>query len=184
MGHGPHPSRRALSRPLRMRRNAVHGLDSFGTIPLGVKVRRFAARRRPRARRWITAARRDEGWGLGDMPDAIRATGGSLQAHPRRGGFPSVVATVFLYAGPAHAQLLDLPPIDSTIAGFTGLNRPDIAGLALTFGILFFAVVTAVMLVRARSPRSPIRNRRPRGDHRAEGGCRPRACACCWPSRR
>jgi signal transduction histidine kinase len=85
------------------------------------------------------------------MPDAIRATGGSLQAHPRRGGFPSVVATVFLYAGPAHAQLLDLPPIDSTIAGFTGLNRPDIAGLALTFGILFFAVVTAVMLVRARA---------------------------------
>ena len=87
------------------------------------------------------------------MPDAIRATGGSLQAHPRRGGFLAVVvATVLLPAVPAaRAALVDFSPIDSTIADFTGLNQPDVAGLALTLGILLFAVVTAVMLVRTRS---------------------------------
>src|SRR5688500_9614668 len=86
------------------------------------------------------------------MPDTIRATGGSLAAHPRRGGFLAVVAaTVLLPASPARAALLDFSPIDSTIADFTGLNQPDVAGLALTLGILLFAVVTAVMLVRTRS---------------------------------
>ena len=84
------------------------------------------------------------------MPDAIRATGGSLRAHPRGGGFLAVAA-VFLHATPARATLFDFPPVDSTIADFTGLNQPDVAGLALTLGILLFAVVTAVMLVRTRS---------------------------------
>ncbi len=86
------------------------------------------------------------------MPDAIRATGGSSGAHPRRGGFLAVVAaTLLLPAAPARAALLDFSPIDSTIADFAGLNQPDLAGLALTLGILLFAVVTAVMLVRTRS---------------------------------
>ncbi|HEX2511460.1 MAG TPA: two-component sensor histidine kinase, partial [Xanthobacteraceae bacterium] len=86
------------------------------------------------------------------MPDAIRATGGSLQAHPRRGGFlAAVVATVPFPAVPARAALFDFSPIDSTIADVTGHNQPDVAGLALTLGILLFAVVTAVMLVRTRS---------------------------------
>ena len=86
------------------------------------------------------------------MPDAIRATGGSLQAHPRRGGFLAVVvATVLFPAVPARAALFDFSPTDSTIADLTGHNQPDVAGLALTLGILLFAVVTAVMLVRTRS---------------------------------
>ena len=42
---------------------AVHGLDSFGAIPLGGKVNRFAAWRRPRARRWITRCAGTKGWG-------------------------------------------------------------------------------------------------------------------------
>jgi signal transduction histidine kinase len=86
------------------------------------------------------------------MPDAIRATGGSLQAHPRRGGFlAAAVATVLFPAVPARAALFDFSPTDSAIADFTGHNQPDVAGLALTLGILLFAVVTAVMLVRTRS---------------------------------
>jgi signal transduction histidine kinase len=85
------------------------------------------------------------------MPDAIRARGGSLRAHPRRGGFLAVVATVFfLHAIPARAAPFDFSPLDS-IADFTGLNPHDVAALALTLGILLFAVVTAVMLVRTRS---------------------------------
>jgi signal transduction histidine kinase len=85
------------------------------------------------------------------MPDAIRATGGSLRAHPRRGGLLAVVVATFLPGSPARAAFFDFPPVDSTIADFTGLNQPDVAGLALTLGILLFAVVTAVMLVRTRS---------------------------------
>ncbi|HET7679866.1 MAG TPA: PAS-domain containing protein [Xanthobacteraceae bacterium] len=73
-----------------------------------------------------------------------------MRAHPRRGGFLAVVATVFLSATPARAALFDFSPLDS-IADFTGLNPHDVAGLALTLGILLFAVVTAVMLVRTRS---------------------------------
>src|SRR4051794_17573328 len=85
------------------------------------------------------------------MPDTIRGTGGSFKAHPRRGGFLLVVATVFLSVTPAGAAFSDFPPIESTVAHLTGLNQHDIAGLALTLGILLFAVVTAVLLVRTRS---------------------------------
>jgi signal transduction histidine kinase len=85
------------------------------------------------------------------MPDTVRGTGGSFKAHPRRGGFLVVAATVFLSATPARAAFFDFLPIESTIAHLTGLNQHDIAALALTLGILLFAVVTAVLLVRTRS---------------------------------
>ena len=55
-----------------------------------------------------------------------------------------------LYATPACAAFFDFPSLESTIAHLTGLNQHDVAGLALTLGILLFAVVTAVMLVRTR----------------------------------
>lgn len=85
------------------------------------------------------------------MPETIRATGGSFKAHPRRGGFLAIVATAFLYATPARAALVSLPPLDLYITRITGLNQHDVAGLALTLGVLLFAVVTAVMLVRTKS---------------------------------
>ena len=88
------------------------------------------------------------------MPDAIRATGGSLGAHPRRGGFLAVVvATALLPAVPAARAALArflrrsiLPSLASPAS-----ISPMSPGLALTLGILLFAVVTAVMLVRTRS---------------------------------
>src|SRR5258705_3932512 len=85
------------------------------------------------------------------MPETIRARGGSCKAHPRRSGFLAVVATTLLHPTSAQAAVFDFPPLESTIARFTGLNQHDVAGLALTLGILIFAVVTAVMLVRTRS---------------------------------
>ena len=88
--------------------------------------------------------------GLTDMPDAIRATGGSAEAHPRRGGFRATVAACFLVASPAHAEPFAVSSVEAQIARFTGFNH-DVAGLALTLGILLFAVVTAVLLVRTRT---------------------------------
>lgn len=84
------------------------------------------------------------------MPDTVRGTGGSLQAHPQRGGFLVVVAPALLCATPARAALFDLPALESPLAYLAALEQHDIAGLALTLGILLFAVVTAVMLVRTR----------------------------------
>jgi signal transduction histidine kinase len=85
------------------------------------------------------------------MPDTVRATGGSLKAHPRRGGFLPAVAAVSLSATPACAAFFNFPPVEAAIAQVTGLKQHDVATLALTLGILLFAVVTAVLLVRTRS---------------------------------
>ena len=85
------------------------------------------------------------------MPDTVRAKGGSFQAHPRRGGFLAVVSATLLTATPALAGFLEFLPLDFTFARFTDLNQHHAADLALTLGVLLFAVVTAGMLVRTRS---------------------------------
>ncbi len=85
------------------------------------------------------------------MPDMIRATSGSLHAHPRRGGFLVAVATTLLCVTPARADGFALPSLlDPYIAALASLDRHEIAALTLTLGILFFAVVTAILLVRTR----------------------------------
>jgi signal transduction histidine kinase len=85
------------------------------------------------------------------MPDTIRATSGSLKAHPRRGGFLVASATAFFAATPAQAAIFNLPLLEPYLSRFPDLNQHDVAGLALTLGILLFAVVTSVMLVRTRT---------------------------------
>jgi len=92
------------------------------------------------------------------MPDAIRITGGSLTAHPRRGAFriaaAVVTAVVCIAPSPARADgTVPAPPsstLDAYIAAFLQLDRHELAALALTLGILCFAVVTAILLVRTR----------------------------------
>ena len=84
------------------------------------------------------------------MPDMIRATGGSLHAHPRRSGFLAAVAAL-LSSTPAHADGIPLLVLlDPYIIALASLGRHNIAGLALTLGVLLFAIVTAVTLVRTR----------------------------------
>jgi signal transduction histidine kinase len=97
------------------------------------------------------------------MPDAIRTTVESFGAHPQRGGFRAgatlVFAAVLLGAlaavtgaraeevsGAAGGYSL----FDAYLAALFALNRQEMAALALTLGILCFAVVTAIMLVRTR----------------------------------
>jgi signal transduction histidine kinase len=92
------------------------------------------------------------------MPDAIRITGGSLWAHPRRGAFrialALVTAAVGIAAAPARADdtvpALPGSTLDAYIAAFLQLDRHELAALGLTLGILCFAVVTAILLVRTR----------------------------------
>src|SRR5688500_8953315 len=89
------------------------------------------------------------------MPQIVRATGGAQSAHPRRCGFVATAAvTLACGTSLARAEMLSEIPglhhFDVYFDAFAGLNRSEIMALALTIGLLLFAVVSAIMLVRAR----------------------------------
>ena len=91
------------------------------------------------------------------MPDAIRITVESLGARPQRGGFRAAGAAIGATLAPlepAFAQeggaAFEGSTLKAYISAFLLLDRHEIAALALTLGILCFAVVTAILLVRTR----------------------------------
>ncbi len=89
------------------------------------------------------------------MPDTIPATGGSFQAQPQHGGFRAFVgatAASLVFTTSAGAEsLIDLPSqLHVYVTALLQLNRHELAALTLTLGILCFAVVTAIALVRTR----------------------------------
>ena len=101
------------------------------------------------------------------MPDAIRTTVEGF-AHPqrearsrasiaRRYGEFCAAAGVALWAllasGPGHAAETAgrISNFNARAAALPALDRPEIAALALTLGVLCFAVVAAVLLVRTRT---------------------------------
>jgi signal transduction histidine kinase len=99
------------------------------------------------------------------MPDTIRITGRSGWVHRWRSGYCTAIAAGFCWmmapmvaAMPAHAQAtqgtnasaIDVVTIGAYVSAISQLDRHEIAALALTLGILCFAVVTAIMLVRTR----------------------------------
>src|ERR1700730_16593307 len=92
------------------------------------------------------------------MPDTIRIPGGIVWAHPWRSGYCTAIATGLCWmmapimaAVPARAEEApDIPTIGAYVAATSQLNRHEMAALALTLGILCFAVVTAILLVRTR----------------------------------
>src|SRR5262249_57322185 len=53
------------------------------------------------------------------------------------------------YAAAASARF-EFPTFEAYISALPSLDRDEIAALALTFGVLCFAVVTAILLVRTR----------------------------------
>jgi signal transduction histidine kinase len=90
------------------------------------------------------------------MPDGIRTTAESRGAYPHRSGFRAAISTVFIGL-PCETSLaqegssaLEAWPIKPYVAALLLLDRHEIAALALTLGILAFAVVTAILLVRTR----------------------------------
>ena len=88
------------------------------------------------------------------MPETNRATGRTLRARPLRNGFTAgSVAVLATLAGIAHARAdgPSLANVDLYVAAFAALDRNEIVTLVLTLGILFFAVTSSVMLVRARA---------------------------------
>jgi signal transduction histidine kinase len=89
------------------------------------------------------------------MPDAIRATVEGFWARPPRSGFRAALALLlWLPCDPAVAQLPSgdyaISLLEAYIAAFALLDQHEVAAIALTLGILCFAVVTAILLVRTR----------------------------------
>jgi len=81
------------------------------------------------------------------MPDTIRRSGGTTR--PWLGGFPIAIGAVS--AGPARAA--DKPSLalhELVVGASRSIDRHEIAVLVLLVGLLVFAVVTAIMLVRSR----------------------------------
>jgi signal transduction histidine kinase len=109
------------------------------------------------------------------MPDTIRITVEGFRARPQRkarsrasmagdkradvrlrhGGFYIALVASLLAADLACAEDASgsyaLPTLDTYTSALAMLSRHEIAALALIFGILCFAVVTAILLVRTRN---------------------------------
>jgi signal transduction histidine kinase len=94
------------------------------------------------------------------MPDTIRITGASVGARPQHNGFRAalVAAVATIAATAARGEIATGPPVpappspvEAYLDAFAQLDRHEIAALALTLGILCFAVMTAIMLVRTRA---------------------------------
>ena len=86
------------------------------------------------------------------MPELVRTTSGRLCAHPRRSGFRIAVAVApFASAAFAQAETPEPQYPHTYLDAFAALSASEIATIALTLGVLLFAVVTAIMLVRARA---------------------------------
>src|SRR5712664_1519440 len=88
------------------------------------------------------------------MPDTIRITGGSVWAHPWRSGYCTAIATglcgMMAPTQGCAAEPIDVATVGAYVFAVSQIDRHEIAALALTLGILCFAVVTAIMLVRTR----------------------------------
>ncbi len=86
------------------------------------------------------------------MPDTIRASGGGF-AGPRRSGFGRWLGAAAA-AFPAVARADDLPPdvlLQVYLDALTTFERHELAALALSLGVIAFAVLTAIALVRTRA---------------------------------
>ena len=82
------------------------------------------------------------------MPDTIRRSGGT--ARPWLSGFSTAIGAV--WAGPARAA--DKPSLalhELVVGASRSIDRHEIAVLVLLVGLLLFAVVTAILLVRTRA---------------------------------
>jgi len=83
------------------------------------------------------------------MPDTIRISGSC--AHPWRRGFLTAIAGV-IFPLPASAEQQPVLALHELVASAQdSIDRHEIAVLVVVLGLILFAVVTAIMLVRART---------------------------------
>src|SRR5690348_4609882 len=86
------------------------------------------------------------------MPETIRARNERLRSGPRRGGFLAAIAALSLApTASAHATLDPQAFADAAASVFASMSRQEVATLTLTLGLLCFAVLSAIVLVRTRT---------------------------------
>jgi signal transduction histidine kinase len=88
------------------------------------------------------------------MPEIVRATDAKCLAPPRRAACSALLGAFLCIvdASPAFAAgIPGLRDLDSYVDAFAALNRGEIAAMTLTLGVLLFAVVTSILLVRTRA---------------------------------
>src|ERR1044071_609971 len=80
------------------------------------------------------------------MPETIRTVNDQLRSLPRRGGVLAgfLALAISLRAVPAFADAAD------SLRAFSDFTRQDIVTLTLILGVVCFAVLSAVVLVRTR----------------------------------
>ena len=79
----------------------------------------------------------------------IRSTGVVRSADPLRCGWLAAPGALWP-ASAAGASTTDAVPVDLYLIAFSRLESHELAALALTLGVVLFAVVTSIMLVRTR----------------------------------
>ena len=94
------------------------------------------------------------------MPETVRAANGRLRSRPRRGGF--LAALVFATLGsalstPARADgIAAFSLVDDIIRTVTAAGREQVAALTLTLGLICFAVLATIVLLRTRKAAATI----------------------------
>lgn len=84
------------------------------------------------------------------MPETIRTKCGSVSARPHLRRLVECTAALIIFQPMAAQAEQPVPLFRAYLSAFEALNRHEIVGLALTLGAIGFAVLTAVLLVRAR----------------------------------
>src|SRR5271169_1770994 len=85
------------------------------------------------------------------MPETIRTTNARLRSRPRRGGLLAafvVAQSSIALSTPARAEAGVAPTMLDALR--TAFGQPHFVGLALTLGLLCFAVLATIALMRTR----------------------------------
>src|ERR1039458_5635216 len=94
------------------------------------------------------------------MPETIRTANERLRSRPRRGGLLAafVVATLCsALSTPARADVgAAVSLVDDIIRAVTVLSRQQVATLTLMLGLLCFAVLATIVLLRTRKAAATI----------------------------
>jgi len=90
------------------------------------------------------------------MPDAIRANVGVLTRPRAREICAALAASAVTFPTVAAAEETGSSPVAALLEAAFALDRYEVAALALTLGVIFFATVTAIMLVRTRARASAM----------------------------
>ena len=102
------------------------------------------------------------------MPDTIRISGGC--ARPWQSGFARAVITAIGTILPAPRPPNREPALalhELVLTAQDSIDRHEIAVLVLLLGLIFFTVVTAIMLLRTHARASRLEIQLPRPDFRA-----------------